>query len=228
MGKFAFIDETSLKIAPGASLLKAREYAILCEAENLLAEARREAEAIMAEVHKRSEEARTAGFAEGLRQAKASASNYMIGIVSKSRDYLEESEERMMAAVLAVVRKLIGDMDGNEVAVRMVRAAMAVVSRQNTVSVLVPPERVEAVKAEIKRIMQPYPRISEVKVFGDPKLKGDHVVLETKVGRVEASLESQLKSLTGALTDSAPGKKERLEKELRAIEADLCANMGGR
>jgi type III secretion protein L len=116
-------------------------------------------------------------------------------------------------------------MDGKEVAVRLVRSALAVVSRQNQVTVLVAPENVEAVKAGLQQIMQPYPRVTLVEVLADPALAPGDCVLETKVGRVEASLEAQIETIVGALTDLAPGRKERLERNLKAIEVGLSAGL---
>jgi hypothetical protein len=36
-----------------------------------------------------------------------------------------------------------------------------------------------------------------------------------------------MKTLVKALTDTAPGRKDRLEKELRAFEAELAAALSG-
>jgi type III secretion protein L len=225
MGQFAFISDADLKIAPGTRVVKAGEYASYIEAGRVLAEARAKALDILAAAERKAGEMREAGFAEGLRQGKESSSKYMLGILSKSRDHLEESEERIIALVISVLKKILGDMDEKEVVVRMVRSAMVVVSRQNQVTVMVAPEKVDTVKASLHRILQPYPRINSVEVVGDPKLTGGDCVLETKLGRVEASLESQLKTITGALSDLAPNRKERLERDLKAIELELSSGL---
>lgn len=227
MGPFVLVNEAALRVAPGTRVLKAADYARLVAAERVLDEARRQAEAILKAAERRAAEARDAGYAEGMRLAKADSSRYMLGIVSKSREYLVENEERVIALVLAVLRKILGEMDEREVVVRLVRSALSVVSRQSQVTVMVAPDKVAAVKAKLDSILGPYPRITAVDVVGDAKLAGDHCVLETKVGRVEASLESQLQSITGALADVAPGRRERLEKDLKAIELALSAGLTG-
>ncbi len=225
MGQFALISDADLRIAPGTRVVKANEYAGYVEGARVLEEARRKAAEILALAHQRAGEMREAGYAEGLRMGKETSSKYLMGIVAKSREHLADSEERLIALVISVVKKILGEMDEKEVVVRMVRTAMAVVSRQNQVTVLVAPDKVESVKAGLQRIMQPYPRVNLVEVLPDPKLNGADCVLETKVGRVEASLESQLKSITGALSDLAPGRKERLEIDLKAIEVELSAGL---
>lgn len=216
-----------LRIAPGARIVKAGEYAAFVAASDLLAQAREKAGEILAAAEARAEALREEGYAEGLRRGKESASRYMLGIVTQSRAQLEENEERMVALVISVLRRILGDMDEKEVVVRMVRTAMAVVGRQNEVKVMVAPEKVETVKASLHRILQPYPRITSVEVAADPGLTGGNCVLETRMGRVEASLESQLQTLTGALADLAPGRRERLERDLRAIELELSADLAG-
>lgn len=227
MGQYAFISDADLRIAPGTRVVKANEYAGYVEGARVLEEARRKAAAILLSARGRAAELRDQGFAEGLKLGKESSSKYMLGIVTKSREHLAENEERIVALVLSVLKKVLGEMDDKEVVVRMVRTAMAVVSRQNQVTVLVAPDQVENVKAGLHRILQPYPRVTMVDVVGDPKLTGSDCVLETKVGRVEASLESQLRTITGALTDLAPGRKERLEADLKAIEVELSAGLVG-
>lgn len=225
MGQFALVNEAALKVAPGTRVLKAGDYSRMVLAERVLEEARRQAAGILKAAEKRAAEVREAGYADGMRLAKETSSRYMLGIVHKSREYLSENEDKVIALVIAVLRKIIGQMDGQEVVVRMVRTAMAVVSRQSQVTVMVAPDKVEAVKARLRDILQPYPRVTEVVVAGDPKLTGEHCVLETRVGRVEASLESQLQSITGALADVGPGRKERLEQDLKSIELELSAHL---
>lgn len=206
-------------------MVKAGEYAAFVEGARVLDEARRKAAEILEEGRQRAEEMRSEGYAEGLRRGKDDCAKYLLGIMEKSREHLAENEGRIVALVISVVKKILGEMDDEEVAVRMVRTALAVVSRQNQVTVLVAPENVERVKAELRHILQPYPRVTKVEVTGDPKLSGGDCVLETKVGRVEASLETQLKAITATLSDLAPGRKERLERDLRAIELELSAGL---
>lgn len=225
MGQFAFVSDADLRIAPGTRVVKANEYAGYVEGARVLEEARRKAAAILADAGKAAAVLREEGYAEGLRQGKQDSSKYLLGIVAKSREQLAENEERIIALVLSVVRKILGEMDDKEVVVRMVRTAMAVVSRQNQVTVLVSPSKVAAVRESLGRILQPYPRVTQVDVMADPKLSDSDCVLETKVGRVEASLESQLESITGTLADLAPGRKERLERDLKAIEVGLSAGL---
>jgi type III secretion protein L len=225
MGRFVLISDADLRLAPGARLVKAGEYAAFVEGTQVLDEARRKASEILAEARERGEAMRSEAYEEGLRQGKEACARYLLGIAEKSREHLAESEGRIVALVISVVKKILGEMDDKEVAVRLVRNALAVVSRQNQVTVLVAPENVESVKANLDRITQPYPRLGRVEVVADPDLSGGDCVLETKVGRVEASLQAQLQAVIGALSDHVPGRKERLERDLKAIEIELSAGL---
>lgn len=227
MGQFAFVSDVGLRLAPGARIVKAGEYMAWVEAQRLLEGTRRHAAEILTAAQDRAAEMLEAGRGEGLRQGKETSSRYMVGIVAKSRDHLQENEERVIALVLAVLKKILGGMDEREVVVRTVRSAMAVVSRQNQVTVMVAPDKVEAVKSSLRHIMQPYPRVNAVEVVADPKLKGPDCVLETKMGRVESSLESQLETLMGTMSDLVPERRERLERDLKAIEQELSAGLKG-
>jgi type III secretion protein L len=225
MGRFALVSDADLRLAPGARVVKAGEYAAFVEGARVLDEARRKAAEILAEARQRAEDARAEGYAEGQREGKDACARYLLGIMEKSREHLAESEGRIIALVISVVKKILGGMDEQEVAVRLVRTALAVVGRQNQVTVLVAPENVERVKAELQSILQPYPRVTHAEVLADPTLAGGDCVLETRVGRVEASLEAQLRTLIGTLSDLAPGRKERMERDLKAIEIELSAGL---
>lgn len=225
MGRYFFLKELQLAVDPGSRIIKADEYSRIVEAESLLEEARAQTKSILAAAEKKAAEREQQGFAEGHRRARETVSKYMLGIVSKSQDYLEENEDRVVAMVIATLKKILGEMDDREMVVNMVRSAMAVVSRQNQVTVMVAPDRVETVKKHLQRILQPYPNIKSVDVVGDPKVASGNCVLETKMGKVEASLDSQLDAINGALADLRPDRKLRLEKNLKAIELELSSNL---
>lgn len=227
MGQLALSRGLTVTPPPGARVLKAADYARLLEAEDILAEARREADAIRAAAQAEAAETRAGGYAEGLRQGKDESAAHMLRVLEQGRNYLQENEARVVTLVLAVLKKVLGDMDEKDVVVRMVRTAMALVSRQNQVKVLVSPGMVEAVKAELAGILAPYPNVTTVEVMGDAALTVGKCVLETRAGRVESSLEAQIRTIARTLTDTAPGRKERLEKELRAFEVELANAMVG-
>ena len=227
MGRYFFLNDVKLAIAPGCRVIKAAEYARIIEAEGLVAEAQARAKAIVASAERRAADRERLGYSEGHRRGKDAISKYMMGVISKSRDYLQENEDRVVALVIATLKKILGDMDDRDMVVNMVRSAMAVVSRQNQVVVLVSPDRVELVEKHMKQILQPYPGIKSVEVVGDPKVMPANCILETKMGRVEASLDSQLDAINSALSDLGPDRKERLEKNLKAIELGLSAGLVG-
>lgn len=228
MGQLALGRGLSVSPPPGVRVLKAVDYLVLREAEDILAEARLEADRIRADAARESAERVAAGHAEGIRMGRDEASAYMLATVEKGKAYLLENESRVVALVLAVLKKILGDMDEKDLVVRMVRSAMAVVSRQSHVKVVVAPDKVDVVKEKLIGILRPYPAVTSVEVVGDPALSGERCVLETRAGRVESSLEAQMKTIIKALTDTAPDRKDRLEKELRAFEAALSSALDGR
>lgn len=231
MGSFAFLKDGQPAIAPGMRVLKASALADFVDAGRILDEARARAAAIIAAAEDAHRQRKEAGFEEGIRLGKESLSRYMLEVVAKSRLYLEDNEERVVILVLAALKKILGEMDGHVMAVKMVRNALNIVGKQSQVTVMVAPDKVEAVRAQIQSLIQPYPRIKSIEVLPDPGLEGSRCVLETKVGRVEASLESQVEALSQAMLSLSPGRRENLEKELRDIERGLLADMsaeGGR
>ena len=223
MGSFAFLKDNEPVIAPGTRVVKAAELADLLEAGGIIAEARFRAVEIVSGAKQEFEAQKAAGYEDGIRQGKESLSRYMLEVIGKSRQYLEDNEQKVVILVLAALKQILGELDGQEMAVRMVRNALNVVGKQNQVSVMVAPENLQVVSSRIKQLILPYPRIKSIEVLADPSLEGSRCVLETKVGRVEASLESQLEALSRAMLGLAPGRSENLEKELREIERELLS-----
>ncbi|GEM_PF-2244495 len=225
MGTFAFLKGNEPSIAPGTRIVKAAALADFVEAGRILDEARFRAVEIVSGAKKEFEAQKAAGYEDGIRTGKESLSRYMLEVVSKSRQYLEDNEERVVILVLAALKKILGELDGQEMAVRMVRNALNVVGKQAQVSIMVAPENLQAVESRIQALIQPYPRIKSFEVRADSSLEGSRCVLETKVGRVEASLESQIEALSRAMLGLAPGRRENLEKELREIERELLSGI---
>lgn len=225
MGTFAYLKTEEPVIAPGVKVLKRSALADFVEAGLILDEARNRAAAIITGADEAFRERKQAGYEEGIRLGKESLSRYMMEVVSQSRKYLEENEERVVLLVLAALKRILGEVDSHVMAVKMVRNALSVMGKQSQVTVMVAPENVKAIEEQIQRLIQPYPRIKNIDVVGDPGLEGSRCVLETKVGRVEASVDSQIEALSTGMLGLASGKRDKLERDLRDLERELLSGI---
>jgi type III secretion protein L len=225
MGAFVFLNGAALRAAPGTKVIKAGEYSDFAEAGELLGRAAARAAEITARAEAAYREELARGHEEGLREGKAAVSRLLLDTVSRSTRYLEQNEGRLIAIVSAALRKLLGEAGEKERIAAVVRSALAVVSRQDQVTVRVPPGQETTVGDEVQRLLHAHPAIRSIDVVPDPELTGSRCVLETKVGKVEASLESQLEAIARALDGLRAGRAEDLQRDLKAMERDLLDSL---
>ena len=109
--------------------------------------------------------------------------------------------------------------------VSVVRNALSVVRKQQQVTVRVHPNQVKSVQENLNRIMAPYPNIKFMDVVPDLRLATGDCILESEIGMVEASVESQLEIIRKALTKSFKRRGNSVDQQLDAIERSLVQSM---
>ena len=186
---------------PGLRLLKAEEAAAFLEARELAAalETRAEEQARAAEAvyQKRHEE----GYQDGLEAGKMEYAEKIMDTVLSSVEYLENLETELVRLVGEVTRKFIGEMDGRERIVRLVRQALTALRGQKKVIIRVSPREEAAVREGLAGLLKrPEGGGGDfMEVLGDPDLAPGSCRLESELGVVEAGLETQLRNLEKAL-----------------------------
>jgi type III secretion protein L len=203
------INELKVGLAPGAKVIKASDYLTLASAMNLsesltkkadeLYQAVRERENEKAqkaneEIYRLKEEARTQGRQEG----RDEYAEKIMDAVLASVDYLENLEADLVKMVGETTRKIIGELPDDEVVVRIVKKALMSLRNDRRVTVRVPPKHEPAVR---EALMGADSRASNyLDVRADGRLEIGQCILESELGVVEASLETQLRNLDKALS----------------------------
>jgi type III secretion protein L len=197
---FQLVDHR-LSPQPGQLLLKAEDAEIFFAAEKLLA-ALRERERAVAEsaediYRKRHEE----GYRDGLMAGKMEYSAKILETVMSSVEYLENLEVTLVRIVGEVTRKLLGEMDHGDMITRLVRQALRAVRNERKVLIRVSPRDESAVRQGLAGLLQQKDggAAGFLDVLSDPDLPPGSCVLESEMGVIEASLESQLKNLEATL-----------------------------
>jgi type III secretion protein L len=144
----------------------------------------------------RSEE----GYQKGLAEGRNEYSAKIVDAVMSSVVYIEGLEVTLVKLVGEATRKIIGEMDSDEVIVRLVRQALASIRGVKKVLIRVSPRDEKAVRADLAAMLSRHDSPGGfVDVIADPRLNKGECVLESDLGVVEASLETQLKNLENAL-----------------------------
>ena len=189
-------------ISPTKKVIKAEEYLLQLKAEELIAKEKEEAQKIIEEAKRIYEKEKKRGYEEGLKEGKMHMTEQMLNMVSKSVNYFASVEEKIIKIVMTALKKIIGEIDRDELVVRVVKNALAAARNQKQVVIRVAPEQVEVVKKRINEIIAEFPAVSFLEVTADSRLKPGGCIVESEIGIVDASIDVQLEAIYRSLTRS--------------------------
>jgi type III secretion protein L len=194
--------KSQIRLEETSKILRAKDYLIAAEAEEIINTAKAEAEQIRKEAEEEFKARKEQGYQEGLQKGKAEIAERMIEHMSRSAAYFSKFEKVLIDLVIKASKKLLGEFDRNEVVERVVRRVLETTRNEGHVTVRVPPAQSDYLKSRVSTIMASFPKVEFLEVVPDKRLKGDGCILETDVGIVDASLETQLKALETAMVNS--------------------------
>ena len=186
------------RIAPGTRVLRAADIAVWGQAEELIAAARDQAQAIVAGAHAAFEEECRRGHAQGLAEAQMTQAEKMIETVGRTVDYFARVEADMVELVMGAVRKIIDDYSDADRVLIVVRNALSVVRNQKQMTLRLAPQQVEVVRARINDLLAAYPGVGYLDILADGRLGPHACILESEIGLVEASIDGQIAALEKA------------------------------
>lgn len=199
MGIFRQLNYDQPKIAPDTKVIRGADYQAHLEAQEIIQQARNEAQRILSEAVTHYQDERTRAYEDGMEQSRQEASEHMIELISRSVDYFASVEDTMVRLVLKSVRKILDDFDDTELVMKLVRNALNAVGGQKRITLRISPEQKDSVEERIHRLLASYPNVGFVDVVADRRLTKGGCVVESEVGVVDASLETQLSALENAL-----------------------------
>jgi type III secretion protein L len=213
MDPFVRLTDRVLNLSPETRLLKRADYQMFVMAGEILAAAEQEAEQQRAETEREQARRLQAGYEQGLAQARLEMAARMLETVERTVDYLGAVEHRVVALVMMSVRKVLGEFEDAELSARLVRQALQVVRNQPQATIRVCPAQAEQLQQRLNELLVGYNSLRMVEVVPDPRLGRGDCILETEIGVVDASMETQLKALEQAL-------RSRLQKQGEAASHD--------
>jgi type III secretion protein L len=185
-------------VDPAVQVLHADEALAWADAQALLAQAKQQAEAIIAGAQAAFESERARGYAEGHQSALLDQAEKMIDTVGRTVEYFARVENEMVELVMTAVRKVVDGFNDREKVMIVVRNALAVVRNQKQMTLRLNPAEVDAVRAQINNLLAAYPSVGYLDIVADGRLAPSSCILESDIGMVEASLEGQLEALRQA------------------------------
>ena len=149
---------------------------------------------------------REAGQADGERVAADAQARALLAMQRLHEDDVARQAEEGVALALEIVRRIAGEVaPAHWLAAQARRAAEELVER-SPLTLRVHPERVAAVRATLAEREPANETAPFDEVLGDESLGYDDCVLDSRFGRVDASLETQLERIAELdIATAAPG-----------------------
>lgn len=199
MGTLFRLGRDAVTPAAGTRVLKASEASLLLEAQAILDAARERAAEMDREAQAAYERRREEGYRDGREEGRLEHAEKVLETVLSSVEYIEGIESTLVRVVSEAIRKVIGEVDENERIVRIVRNALTTVRNQQRVLIRVAPADEKPVREALAAMLTAVPgSTSFVDVVADARLVRGACLLESELGVVDASLETQLKALENA------------------------------
>ena len=184
------------------AVVPAREYAAVVEAEGLVEAARAEADIIRREAAEEYAKRKEEGYHAGLEQGKGEIAERMVEYMARSAAYFSKVEELLIDVVMRAARRVIGEFDQKELVERVVKRALEATRNEGHVTVRVAPALADHLKSRIGDLLGEFPRVGFLEVVPDGRVPEGGCILETELGFVDASLETQFKAIEKALVNS--------------------------
>jgi len=196
------LENSGVKVVPTAKILKRDEHAFILEGQRILEAARHEAALIRQQAETDAAKKRDEGFLKGQEEGKAKIAEHIVECMGQSAVYFSKVEDVMVDLVMRAVRQVIGEMNQRDVVERLVRRALESTRNESQITIRVSPGQADWIKSRISAIMQTFPKIQFLDVQPDHRLMENGCILETEIGVVDATLETQLKAIEKALIRS--------------------------
>lgn len=181
-----------------------QQDAVLCmQAVELLEKARARAASIEEEAKQEFEHQKKLGYEQGLQEGKEAAAAFNVKTVLASLDYYDQSKNQLVGVVISCVRRFVLDLPPEERFYQLIGKALEELKQQPRIVLQIHPQDREAVDAVMPRLQQLMPAGSKIEVRAREELAPNSCVLESPLGLIDASLESQLGILEQSLAKAS-------------------------
>ena len=101
----------------------------------------------------------------------------------------------MANLVLDAIKKIIDEFSEEEKVFNIVKKSLTIAREQRHILIKIHPEIIVGLKLEIETLREKYPVFESLEIISDSNLAKDSCVIETEIGKIEASVKSQLQAL---------------------------------
>jgi flagellar assembly protein FliH len=146
-------------------------------------------------------EARRQGYEKGLELARAEniesvnvLKNVADVVVEKKWKLINDIEDNIVSLAVEIAEKVIGEQIkvSPDVVLSIIKKALMMAAERENLVLRINPEDLEVVKTNKDNIMSSMDGIQKIEIVADRRIGRGGLVLETRVGNVDARIQSQL------------------------------------
>ena len=201
----------ALDVDPGARVLRAVDLAAYCAGEQVFAAARAQAAEIVADARVAYDAEMRRGYEDGTEQARREAARHMAEQLARTDEFLASIEDKLVGLVIQATRRIVEGFSERDRVVHSVRNALAMVRNQAQITAKVHPDQLEFLLEQREALLASYPAVKLLDVVADSRLALGTCIIESPIGKIEASIDGQLAALEGALQNIAMPRPPRKE-----------------
>jgi type III secretion protein L len=202
-------------------VLKWNEYSSIVAAKELVASAKAECDAIIKdakaerdkiisaanceagkiiETAKKTYEAeKNRGYGDGVSKGKEEMADQLMAFATKSAESFTKLEKDVIEVVTRAIRKILGDVDKNELITNVVKNALKLVKSQKQAVLKVAPSEARFLRDRVCELTKDTPGIEFLDIVSDAHLEPGSCLLETDLGVVDASIAVQIAAVEKSL-----------------------------
>jgi type III secretion protein L len=207
----AQLKDGGLQLLPELRVVKAADVKAIADARALLDAAANEAERIGAAAKEAYEQEKQRGYEDGHAAGKDHLAEELARLSAESSRLVSDFETRIPEIVMSALRQILGTYDQTDLVIQTVSQALRMFHHQTELTLRVPPDRVEEVRARVGELRAGSGAGADIAVVADPHLSPGGCVLESERGSVDASIEAQLAVLDRAMRKELAGRSPEPE-----------------
>lgn len=184
-------------------VLLQKDQAVCLQAVDLLEQARAHAASMKKTTQEEFERQKKLGYEQGLQEGRAAATAHQLKTVLASLDYYEQSRNQLVGVVISCVRRFIMDLPPEERFYQLVGQALDELKQQPRIVLQINPKDREALEAALPRLQKLMPSGTSIEIRAREELTPNSCILESPIGLVDASLDSQLTILENSLKEAS-------------------------
>lgn len=165
---------------------------VLREANGVLEAAREEAQSLVKTAHEQ-------GYIAGQAAAQAQSVRHFLAAKQTAREFVAAAEERLVALAVAIVMRIAPKLGKGDLVAALAQEALSSLHAERHLRVCVAPQALEATRTMLEQWQRAHPQVETVTVESRPELDPFGCLIESELGRIDASLPTQLAAIHDAL-----------------------------